>query len=312
MDRYIDAEVFAAVADAGSFSKAADVLGLSKSAVSRRISGLETRLAVRLMERTTRHLRLTEAGQLYLDKAGPALAQLEEAETVVQRHSSSVRGHLKVIAPMGFGRLHVAKHLPALFQQYPELSIDLILDDRKVNPHDFGCDLAFQAGDLPDSGMICRKLAPLSGMICAAPRYLESHPEIRVPAELLNHNCLQYSYSDNRDKWYFKSEFGREEIAVTGNYQINNGEAVCEAAALGLGVARVATFIAAPYLASGALVQVLKDYQMPEKSLYAVHSSRTLTPKKVRAFIDFFAGLYGPGRPYWETGSAINSQSIPC
>ncbi|QDG76938.1 LysR family transcriptional regulator [Labrenzia sp. PHM005] len=307
MDRYIDAEVFAAVAEAGSFSKAAVVLGLSKSAISRRISGLEARLSVRLMERTTRHLRLTEAGQQYLAKVSPALAQIEEAETIAERHSSVVRGHLKVLVPMAFGRLHVAKHLPDLFKLYPELTIDLILDDRKVNPHDLGCDLAFQAGDLPDSSLICRKLAPLSGMICAAPDYLESHPDIIVPADLLDHNCLLYSYSDNRDKWYFKSELGSEEIAVSGNYQINNGEAICEAAALGLGVARVATFVAAPYLANGTLVQVLKGYEMPEKAVYAVHSSRTLTPKKVLVFINFFAELYGPGRPYWEAALTGNS-----
>ncbi|WP_420414600.1 LysR family transcriptional regulator [Roseibium sp.] len=300
MDRYIDAEVFAAVAEAGSFSKAAVVLGLSKSAISRRISGLEARLSVRLIERTTRHLRLTEAGQNYLAKIIPALAELQEAETLAQRHSSVVRGHLKVLVPMAFGRLHVAKHLPGLFKLYPELTIDLILDDRKVNPHDLGCDLAFQAGDLPDSSLICRKLAPLSGMICAAPDYLKNHPNIKVPADLLDHNCLLYSYSDNRDKWYFKSELGSEEIGVSGNYQINNGEAICEAAALGLGVARVATFVAAPYLANGTLVQVLKGYEMPEKAVYAVHGSRTLTPKKVRVFIDFFTEVYGPRRPYWE------------
>jgi len=300
MDRYIDAEVFAAVATTGGFSRAADSLGLSKSAVSRRITALERRLSVRLIERTTRHLRLTEAGETYLAGIAPALAQLEEAEATAQRHSTAVFGHLKVLAPMAFGRLHVAPYIPDLFARHPDLSIDLVLDDRTLNPHDLGCDLAFQAGDLPDSSLICRKLAPLSGMICASPAYLENQPPVTVPADLLNHNCLMYSYSGNRDKWRFMSELGSEEVVVSGNYQINNGEAVCEAAALGLGVARVARFIAAPYLADSRLVQILKPYEMPEKSLYAVHSSRALMPRKVTAFIDFFAQLYGPGRPYWE------------
>jgi DNA-binding transcriptional LysR family regulator len=301
MDTSIDAEVFAAVAETSSFSKAATLLGLSKSAVSRRVSALERKLSVRLLERTTRHLRLTEAGERYLAHAVAALMHLKDAEEAARLHSEAVIGHVKILAPMAFGKLHVAPHMPGILSAYPELSIDLLLDDKRVNPLDIGCDLALQFGDLPVSSLICRKLATLGSVVCASPDYLKIRPEVTVPSDLLNHNCILFSYSDNKDTWHFKSEFGHEEIAVSGNYQVNNGEVLCEAALLALGVARLPAFVAAPYLASGELVQVLKEHELPSKPLYAVHAARTLVPRKIRVLIDKFASLYGPAQPYWES-----------
>ncbi|MES0882806.1 LysR family transcriptional regulator [Roseibium sp. SCP14] len=301
MDTPTAAEVFAAVAETGSFSKAADRLGLSKSAVSRRVSALERHLSVRLLERTTRHLRVTEAGERYLVHALQALDLLKEAEASARLHSDQVIGTLKVLAPMSFGKLHVAPHVPGFLSAYPGLSVDLHLDDRKLNPHELGCDLALQVGDLPESSLICRKLAQLDSVVCAAPSYLEQAPSIAVPADLIHHNCILFSYSDNKDDWVFKSELGQETVAVTGNFQVNNSEALCEAALSGLGVVRLPTFIAGSYLASGKLLLLLPQHEMASKTLYAVHSARKLVPRKVRIFIDHFAALYGPGCPSWET-----------
>ncbi|WP_051645105.1 LysR family transcriptional regulator [Labrenzia sp. DG1229] len=297
----LDAEVFAAVAEIGSFSNAADFLGLSKSAVSRRVSALEGKLSVRLLERTTRHLRLTEAGQHYLAHSLLALEHLREAEASARLHSKEIVGTLKVLAPMSFGKLHVAPHMSGFLTTNPGLSVDLHLDDRKVNPHDLGCDLALQVGDLPESGLICRTLAPLGSIVCAAHSYIEKVSPVTVPADLIDHNCILFSYSDNKEDWQFKSELGQETVAVSGNFQVNNSEALCEAALQGLGIARLPTFIAGPYLKSGKLARLLAMHDMPSKTLYAVHGARRLLPKKIRVFIDYFSALYGPGRPYWET-----------
>ncbi|CTQ51527.1 D-malate degradation protein R [Roseibium album] len=299
MDALLDAEVFAAVAETNSFSKAATALGLSKSAVSRRISALESKLSIRLLERTTRHLRLTEAGERYLAHAVAGLTHLKDAETAARLHSEAVIGHVRILAPMAFGKLHVAPHVPGILATYPELSIDLLLDDKRVNPLDLGCDLALQFGDLPVSSLICRKLANLGSVVCASPGYLKQKPAIAVPSDLLTHNCILFSYSDNKDTWVFKSDFGQDEIAVSGNFQVNNGEVLCEAALQGLGVARLPAFVAAPYVVSGELVQVLKEHELPSKPLYAVHAARTLVPRKIRVLIDRFADLYGSARPCW-------------
>ncbi|MEM9631021.1 MAG: LysR family transcriptional regulator [Pseudomonadota bacterium] len=308
MDTPIAVEVFAAVAETGSFSKAAERLGLSKSAVSRRVSALEQKLSVRLLERTTRHLRLTEAGERYLAHALLALEHMREAEASARLHSDQVIGTLKVLAPMSFGKLHVAPHVPGFLTDFPGLSVDLHLDDRKLNPHDLGCDLAFQVGDLPESSLICRKLTQLGSVVCAAPAYLEQAPPITVPADLISHNCILFSYSDNKDDWVFKSELGREAIAVSGNFQVNNSEALCEAALRGLGVVRLPSFIAGPYFASGRLKQLLPQHEMATKTLYAVHNARRLVPKKIRVFIDHFASLYDLQQPYWEPLKELTPQ----
>ena len=300
MDGHLDAEVFATVVETGSFSKAAGLLGLSKSAVSRRISTLEAHLSVRLLERTTRHLRLTDAGRRYLGHALLALEHLREAETSARLLSETVTGTLKVLAPMAFGKLHVAPHIPEFLKTYPEVSVDLHLDDRRINPHDLGCDLAFQVGDLPASSLICRKLTDLGSVLCAAPHYLKHAPALKTPGDLIDHNCILFSFSDNRDTWVFRAEEELETIAVSGNFQVNNSEALCETALLGLGVARLPSFIAGPDLNSGRLVRLLPAYEMPAKSLYAVYGAKRLLPQKIRVFIDHFESLFDPQQPYWE------------
>ncbi|MES0810820.1 LysR family transcriptional regulator [Roseibium sp. SCPC15] len=302
------AEVFAIVAETGSFSKAAERLGLSKSAVSRRVSALEHQLSVRLLERTTRHLRVTDAGERYLVHAMLALEHMKEAEASARLHSDQVIGKLKVLAPMSFGKLHVTPHVSGFLAAYPGLSVDLHLDDRKLNPHDLGCDLAFQVGDLPESSLICRKLAQLNSVVCAAPAYLDQAPPITVPADLIDHNCILFSYSDNKDDWVFKSEFGQETVAVAGNFQVNNSEALCDAALHGLGVVRLPSFVAGRYIAVGKLQQLLSQHEMPSKTLYAVHGARKLVPRKVRVFIDHFATLYDPQPPYWEQPGEPNNE----
>ncbi|MFC1749054.1 LysR family transcriptional regulator [Pseudomonadota bacterium] len=290
--------VFVAVAESGGFSSAARKLGVSKSAVSKRITQLEDKLGVRLLYRTTRRLNLTEAGEHYYENAVKALAYACEAEDSVTQLQESPQGRLRINAPMSFGRLHIAPLIPKFMAQYPEINIDLVMNDSVVDLIEGGFDIAIRGGDLPDSTLVARKLAPMHSVVCASPDYMAQNTMPRTPAELSEHNCLLYAYSVN--EWCFQKEAKIETVQVTGNYQVNNGEALREAILQGSGIGRIPTFVAGPEIASGRLDVVLSDYTMPPKTLYAVYPKRQHLPAKVRLFIDFVVECFGSETPYWD------------
>jgi len=292
--------VFVAVVENGGFSAAARTLGISKSAVSKRINHLEAHLGVRLLHRTTRKLSLTEAGERYFEHAAQALTAAGQAEDAVTELQGEPQGNLKISSPMSFGRLHVAPLIPKLLQRYPKLQIDLVMDDRKVDLVAGGFDVAIRAGNLPASTLIARKLAPLRQVLCASPDYIDRYDRPGTPAELSSHNCLLYSYSSDANEWTLIGEGGPETVTVSGSYQVNNSEALLEALREGIGIGRLPTFVAGPDLKTGRLVKLFESYSLPNFTLYAVFPERQYLPAKVRAFLDFAIEYIGGDQPYWD------------
>ena len=292
--------VFVAVVENGGFSAAARTLGISKSAVSKRINQLEAHLGVRLLHRTTRKLSLTEAGERYFEHAAQALTAAGQAEDAVTELQGEPQGNLKISSPMSFGRLHVAPLIPKLLQRYPKLQIDLVMDDRKVDLVAGGFDVAIRAGNLPASTLIARKLAPVRQVLCVSPDYIDRYGRPGTPAELSSHNCVLYSYSSDAYEWTLIGESGPETVTVSGSYQVNNSEALLEALREGIGIGRLPTFVAGPDLKTGRLVKLFESYSLPDFTLYAVFPERQYLPAKVRAFLDFAIEYFGGDQPYWD------------
>lgn len=303
MERFGAIPVFVAVVEKGGFSAAATALGISKSAVSKRVNRLEEHLGVRLLHRTTRKLSLTEAGERYYENAVRALDAANKAEDAVTELQGEPSGKLSISSPMSFGRLHLAPMIPKFLARYPKLQLELVMDDKKIDLVAAGLDVAIRSGadGLPDSSLVARKLAPLRHVLCASPGYLEESGVPQTPAELAARNCLLFSYSTDAGEWRFCRGDGKAQtVLVSGNYQVNNSEALVAALKEGMGVGRVPTFVAAPEIRSGQLVAVLPQWQQPEHALYAVYPERAYLPAKVRAFLDFVVESLGGDEPYWD------------
>lgn len=304
LDHLTGMAVFARVVEEGGFSKAAQTLGLSKSAVSKQVSRLEDRLGVRLLNRTTRRLSLTEAGTAFYEGCRQVVSDAEAAEAAVSHLASAPRGVLRVNAPMSFGQLHVAPALPDFMARYPELAIDLQLNDRTVDVVEEGFDMAIRIGELPDSSLIARRLAPMRRAAAAAPAYLDRHGRLAHPRDLEAHECLIYSYLAWGREWRFDGEGGEVRVPVSGRVEINNGDALLAAARRGAGIVMLPTFLVGDDLRAGRLEPVLADWSPTQRgAVYAVFpASRNLLPK-VRVFVDFLAERFGP-TPYWDDGLA--------
>ena len=292
--------VFVAVVENGGFSAAARSLGVSKSAVSKRINQLENHLGVLLLHRTTRKLSLTEAGERYYEHAAQALSAAKKAEDAVTELQGEPQGKLKISSPMSFGRLHVAPFIPKFMQRYPKLQIDLVMDDRNIDLVADGIDVAIRSGDMPDSTLIARKLAPLRQVLCASPAYIERHGMPIIPAELSERNCILFSYSGDANEWTLSRDDKSEAVMVSGSYRVNNSEAILEALLEGVGIGRLPTFVAGPELKAGNLVRILESYHIPDHIFYAVFPERQYLPAKVRAFLDFAVEYFGGDLPYWD------------
>lgn len=297
--------VFVAVAENGGFAAAARRLGVSKSAVSKRIALLEERLGAQLFHRTTRKVSLTEAGEHYLAHAVRALGAAREAEDAVLALQGAPKGQLRINAPMSFGRLHIATLIPDFLQAYPGIAIDMVMDDRVVDLVAEGFDLAIRGGRLDDSSLIARKIAPLNNVLLAAPAYIARHGAPAVPEDLLRHNCLHYAYSRDAQEWIFLSAEGETRVRTTGRYRVNNGDALKEAVIAGTGIARLQTFVAGPDIAAGRLVRILPNHRMTAQALYAVFPERRHLPVKVRAFVDFVVERIGGDLPAWDREAGL-------
>lgn len=296
--------VFARVVETESFTRAAAELGLSKSAVSKQVSRLEDRLGVRLLNRTTRRLSLSEAGAAYYEGCQRTLAEAAAAEQAVTRLAAAPRGVLRVNAPMSFGVLHVGPALPAFLSACPELTLDLALNDRQVDLVEEGYDVAVRIGVLAESSLVVRRLAPSRLVLCAASGYLADHGRPAAPEELGGHDCLIYSYQAGGREWQFRGPDGLRRVKVSGRLRANNGDILMTAALNGRGIALLPSFIAGDALRAGRLERLLPAWRVAEEAnVYAVYpASRNLSPK-VRAFVDFLAARFG-GTPYWDEGIA--------
>ncbi|MGO3438503.1 LysR substrate-binding domain-containing protein [Serratia liquefaciens] len=300
-DRFAAIPVFVAVVECESFSAAAERLRITKSAVSKRITQLERSLGVQLLQRTTRSLSLTEAGEQYFGYARNACVVAQEGEDAVTRLQGQPQGCLRISVPMVFGRLHIAPLIPRFLAAYPAVEINMMMDDQLVDLVEGGYDLAIRIGRLADSSLIARRIAPCDSVLCAAPSYLARCGTPTDMEQLAKHNCLFYSYFRGGSEWQFDGPAGAVRFQPRGNYQVNNSEALREALIAGLGICQMPTFIVGDDIAQGRLLELMPDYRLPEHAIYAVYPQRKYLPAKVSAFVDFLLAQLGGERPYWDT-----------
>jgi DNA-binding transcriptional LysR family regulator len=292
-DRLSGFTLFAAVVEAGSFTAAAAGLGMTKSAVSKAVSRLEARLGARLLNRTTRRLRLTEAGRSFHERCVRILAEAEEAEQAVSDLQLAPRGTLRINAPVIFGMQYLAALLPDFMVRYPDLAVEVSLNDRYVDLVEEGYDVAVRIGRLADSSLVARRLCESRHVVCAAPGYWERRGRPGRPADLAAHDCLLYSYLSTGDQWRFEGPDGPVSVRVSGPLSSNNGDVLRVAALAGRGVVLLPLFSCGRDLAAGRLEAALAEFVCPAGGLHAVYPPDRRPPAKVRAFVDFLVARLG-------------------
>jgi DNA-binding transcriptional LysR family regulator len=289
MSRLEDLEVFVQVVNSGNFAKAAAVLDINPSAISRRISHLEDQLGIRLFNRTTRSLSLTDVGERYFNRCLSILAELEEADREAKQHSETPQGLLHVSCSTLFAHRHLLPRIPEFLAYYPRLGIQLILTDDVIDVVSEGMDVAIRIGEVADSSLIARRLISDRRIICAAPAYLDRYGTPKTPDDLATHNCLALNaYKTTLNQWRFRDQSGIREISVTGNFTVNSGVALYESVLAGLGIARVTAFLAQQALQSRQLIHLLAEYDDEnDVGIYAIFPSNRYLLPKVQCFVEF-------------------------
>jgi DNA-binding transcriptional LysR family regulator len=303
VDRFDNMRVFAKVVEGGSFNGAAARLGISASMVSQHVKELEERLGARLLNRTTRKVSLTETGRGYYERCTRLLADLEETEQAVSDMHAAPRGELRINAPPTFGILQLAPAIANFTTRFPAISVELILSERPVDLIDEGFDVAVWVGELPDSSLIARQLAPCRMVVCGAPSYFERHGTPRTPSDLTAHNCLTVSGNvlSYYRAWHLTAADGTAlNISPVGNLRTNSGGVLKVAALAGHGLVCLPTYLVGDALQSGRLVTVLNDYMASPYTLRALYPHNRHLSAKVRAFVDFLAARFGQ-EPPWDS-----------
>ncbi|MDR5795262.1 LysR substrate-binding domain-containing protein [Caballeronia sp. LZ008] len=288
MDSIADLEFFARLVTQGSLSALARELGVTPPAVSARLSQLERRLGVKLLNRTTRRLAMTQEGELYFGTGSRLLEQVQELERMVSSSRDLPRGLLKVNATFGFGRRHIAPALSEFRRQYPDVEVQLDLTDRPMNLAEFAFDVGIRFGELPDMRVVGRKIAANRRFVCAAPAYLQAHGTPKEPDDLRGHRCIVLRENDTAyGTWHFTKGKRHETVKVHGTMSSNDGEATLRWALDGHGVLTRSEWDAQSFIDSGALERVLTDWSMPPADIYAIYPERLNLSAKVRVFIEF-------------------------
>lgn len=295
-DRFEDLRVFAGVVDAGGFAAAAERMGVVKSAVSRRVRDLEDRLGSRLLDRTTRSMHLTDAGRAFHERAIAILAQLADAEEEASSATGSLKGQIRVAAPVSFTTHCLAPVVGRFLDRHPGVSLAIDTDDRIVDLVRDGFDLAIRIARLPDSALIARRLATIRHACVASPALIERLGRPMAPSDLARFPGLLYSNVDEAHYWTFADG---TVAPVTNRLSFANGDAVREAAIAGLGVAMLPTFIVHDAVRRGQLGIVLADHVRPPIAMHALHASTRNQSARARAFIDFLVETFA-GEPFWD------------
>lgn len=302
MIRDLDAlKTFATVAALGGFSRASEKLGLSRGIVSKRVAALEAELGVKLINRTTRTMSLTEAGRKLHVTADTLFGLLDSAEAELHAASAAPRGVLRVNAPMSFGVRHLGPIVESFLRAHPEIEIEATLDDRVVNLVEEGFDVAIRIRRLEDSSLTARWLAPARMVLCASPAYLSARGKPEHPGDLERHDCLVYDYLARHGVWSFSRGEETIDVRPRGRLRGNNGDLLMQAVIDGLGIVLAPTFIAHEALRSGAVEPILCDWRSFEPGLYAVMPPGRVEVPKVRAFVDHLAKALGK-QPHWDAG----------
>ncbi|GGF80872.1 LysR family transcriptional regulator [Alteromonas lipolytica] len=299
MDRIDAMRAFVTVARSGSFSAAADKLDKSPQLISKYVSQLEEHLDTRLLNRTTRRVHLTEAGEQYLPRASQVLDEIDAMENQLTDLQHKAHGLLRISAPVAFSTSHLAPLINKFQQQYPDVDVDLHLNDRKVDIVEEGFDIALRIGHLKSSSMIAKRLTIIKLVICASPDYLALHGEPTTLESLTQHNYLRYSLLDSSNSPDAHHYLTQGQVPDIGKVSCNHGEFLCQCAVLGQGIVMQPTFICHDAINAGKLKVILRDNEPAPMHLYAVYAHRQLMASKVRAFINFAADFYGD-TPYWD------------
>ena len=296
MDVLQGMQLYVRVIQAGSFSAAGRQVGLSPASVFRHINALEDMLGTKLLNRTSRKLSMTEAGELYARRVEHILTDIQETNAEVTQLQLVPRGTLRVHCRVSLGAQHLAPALPGFLMQFPELRIDLQLADRTADLVQENIDVAIIVGKLEDSSLIVRKLADSPRIVCASPEYLAKHPVPRLPEELVGHNCLAFVTAFGPPIWRFLREQHLEEVRVSGSLQANNGEVVRLGAIAGLGIALLPEWLIGVDLAEGRLQPLLMEYEASpigfDNGIYVVTQRSRHRSIKLRLFLDFLVALF--------------------
>jgi len=288
LNELVDLRVFVEVAKRLSFTEAATSLGINKSAASKAVSRTEERLGVKLIQRSTRKLSLTEEGIRLFEKANGALSSIAEAEQEITHNQQQLKGKLRIAAPMSYGLTTLIKKIPEFMNKHPKLTVELHLEDKISEIIGEGFDIAIRIAELKDSGLVARKLGDIQHVTVAASTYLKQYGMPNHPADLSAHKCLIYTYRSTPKQWvYFDTQGEEHSVSVTGSFESNNSLAIRECLLKGSGIALIPAFIVQEDIQAGRLDVILQDYSGFTRNLYAVIPDRKHINSKARAFIDF-------------------------
>jgi len=294
LNELVDLRVFVEVAKRLSFTDAATSLGINKSAASKAVSRIEDRLGVKLLQRSTRKLSLTEEGNRLFEKSSAAFSSITDAEQEITSNQQQLKGKLRIAAPMSYGLTTLVKLIPGFMAKYPRVTVELHLEDKLSEIIGEGFDLAIRIAELQDSGLVVRKLGEIRHVTAASQRYLELNGTPRHPADLQNHRCMIYTLRNQPRVWKYTGEDKQEtSVNVQGSFESNNSLAIRECLVNGLGIALIPEFVVAEDLAAGRLELVLKNYNGFTRNLYAVIPDRKHINSKTRAFIDYMKNSAG-------------------
>ena len=300
MDKLDAMQAFTKVVALGSYAEAGRQLGLTRSAVSKGVIELEQILGARLLDRTTRKVSVTEAGMAYYERCLAILADIEETELQVSRLHDEPKGPLKVNAPMSFGTLHVGRAVADFMAAYPDLQVELALNDRFIDPVEEGFDVTIRIADLKDSSLIARKLAPSRRVLVASPDYVRANGYPESPDDLVNHQCLNYGHTTLMQRWNLTDGGKALNVPINSRLCANNGDVLRDAALAGQGITKLPTFLIGSEIEAGRLEVVLEDFPPTQLSIYALYAPNRYLAAKSRLFIDFLVDRFGP-KPPWDS-----------
>ena len=299
MDKLTGMKVFVTASRLGTFSAAAEELGISRAMASKHMNALESDLGIRLINRTTRHLSLTEGGEIFREKIATILQEIEEAEQAAASLQNEPRGQLRVMAPPSFGSFHLARLVYEYSCRYPEVMIDMVLSNRPADLFEDGVDLAICLGEQDDSTLIAKRLTTTRIVVCGAPDYFRRFGRPEKPSDLQHHNCLTLSQRSIFTSWKFRIEDQSVSLNLRGNFRANTSDPLRIAAIQGSGLIQLPTYLVGLDLQHKRLEAVLQDYEPEALPIYATYVHRKYLSAKVRTFVDFLHQQFQP-KPYWE------------
>ena len=308
MDLLSNIKVFIKITELNSIAGAANKLNISPSSVSKQISSLEDYLGVRLLNRTTRSISLTDIGEIYLDKARNIVEAFDQAEVIVNASQNQPRGLLRIASPTSFGLRHISPHIPNFMTKYPDLEIELIAYEDHIDIIKESVDVAIRLTELEDSSLVRRKISPGSRTIVASPEYIKKNGKPNTPNELLKHRLVTFRGKSVYNDWHFTVNGVSSTMHVKGKLSMSSGEHILRAVINGGGISMLSGYITGRQIRDGRLQNLLTKFVKEEDPIYAVYPSKKYLSPKIKHFIDYLIQLYSPN-PYWFSGDHVNKEA---